>query len=68
LPGECQCVGVVASALSLAEAGNHSQDFVLSVQECKVDDTEEGISELFFLAAATGLDSLRFLGRYPGRR
>lgn len=33
-----------------------------------MDDTEERISELFFLAAITGMDSLWFLGRYPGRR
>lgn len=39
---------------------------MLSVQECEVDDTEERISELFFLAATTDLDSLRFLGRFLG--
>lgn len=38
---------------------------MLSVQECEVDDTEERISRLFFLADTTGAESLRFLGRYP---
>lgn len=44
---------------------NHSQEFMLSVQECQVDDAEERICELFSLAAVRGLESLRFLGRHP---
>lgn len=65
LPGECPGAGVVASALSLAKPENHSQDFVLSVQECEVDDTEERICELFFLAATHRPGESAVLGKIP---